>query len=265
MDKIVKIYAKTLTKKNYSPRTVSTYSSYLEKFLNQSNKNPYHVTTKEIAQYLSDSQHSSISGYNQSIGALKLFARYILGKKDVHLDKIERPRKNKKLPQVIDREFILDRIQKIPNLKHRAILSVAFSVGLRVSEAVNLKIGDIDSKRMLISVRQAKGNKDRIVPLSPGILDLLREYFKAYRPKVYLFNGQSGSRYSAASCNKLVKKYLGDGYHFHTLRHSSFTSMLESGTDLRTIQKIAGHSNIKTTELYTHVSASMLAKAHLPL
>ncbi|MDZ4127769.1 MAG: tyrosine-type recombinase/integrase, partial [Hydrogenophaga sp.] len=148
---------------------------------------------------------------------------------------------------------------------HKAILSVAFSVGLRVSEVVNLKITDIDSKRMIINVRKSKGNKDRIVPLSPSILALLREYFKQYRPVEYLFNGQNSPKYSVESCNKIVKNHLGDEYHFHLLRHSCFTSLLEAGTDLRIIQKVAGHASSKTTEIYTHVSTNVLSQINLPI
>ena len=265
MKKVVEIYIKILTNKNYSKKTIETYVCYLEKFLNDVNKNPYHITTNEIRDYLLNKTYSSISVQNQIIGSLKLFAKYILNKKDIHLNKLERPRKEKRLPQVIDKDFILERISKIENLKHKAIISLAFSVGLRVSEVINLKIADVDSKRMLINIRQAKGKKDRIVPLSITILDLLRLYFKKYKPNEYLFNGQFSNQYSSTSCNQLVKKYLGEDYHFHTLRHSSFTSMLESGTDLRLIQKIAGHSSSRTTEIHTHVSMQMLNRIQTPL
>jgi site-specific recombinase XerD len=133
-----------------------------------------------------------------------------------------------------------------------------------VSEVINLKISDIDSSRMIIHIRQAKGNKDRIVPLSPNVLATLREYWKKERPKGYLFNGQNGRpQYSSVSCNAIVKQYLGKHYHFHLLRHSSATQMLENGTDLRLIQKILGHRNSKTTEIYTHVSTQLLNKVSL--
>jgi site-specific recombinase XerD len=265
MKKVVEIYIKILTNKNYSKKTIETYVCYLEKFLNDVNKNPYHITTNEIRDYLLNKTYSSISVQNQIIGSLKLFAKYILNKKDIHLNKLERPRKEKRLPQVIDKDFILERISKIENLKHKAIISLAFSVGLRVSEVINLKIADVDSKRMLINIRQAKGKKDRIVPLSITILDLLRLYFKKYKPNEYLFNGQFSNQYSSTRCNQLVKKYLGHDYHFHTLRHSSFTTMLESGIDLSIIQKIAGHNNPKTTQIYTHISNQMLNRIQLPI
>lgn len=142
---------------------------------------------------------------------------------------------------------------------------LAFSVGLRVSEVINLKIEDIDSKRMVININQAKGRKDRIVPLSNEVLKTLREYYKLHRPSVYMFNGQKEIQYTATSCNKLVKQYLGEKYHFHLLRHSCFTTLLETGTDLRVIQKIAGHASSRTTEIYTHVTNKTLNRVILPI
>ncbi len=186
---------------------------------------------------------------------------------DKKYDKVsfKRPKSEKKLPKVIDGEFIKTQLSKIENIKHKAILTITYSVGLRVSEVVNLKIEDIDSKRMIIHIKNAKGRKDRIVPLSQNVLELLRNYFTQFEPKEYLFNGQTSLKYSPNSCNKIVKKYLGENYHIHQLRHSCFTNMLESGVDIRIIQKIAGHSNVKTTEIYTHVSNQLLSKIKLPI
>lgn len=177
----------------------------------------------------------------------------------------KRPKSEKKLPRVIDKDFIIQKLSQIQNLKHKSILSLAFSVGLRVSEVVNLKIEDIDSKRMIIYIKNAKGRKDRIVPLSQNVFELLENYIAKYIPKEYLFNGQFSIRYSVGSCQKIFKKYIDENSHFHILRHSAFTSLLESGTDLRVIQKIAGHSSSKTTEIYTHVSTKFLNEIRLPL
>ena len=129
----------------------------------------------------------------------------------------------------------------------------------------NLKIKDIDSKRMIININNSKGRKDRIVPLSNNILLLLRKYFKQYRPKEYMFNGQKSLQYSPTSCNNIVKKYLGETYHFHLLRHSCFTNLTEQGVDLRAIQKLAGHTSSKTTEIYTQVSTQVLNNLPLAL
>ena len=166
---------------------------------------------------------------------------------------------------MVDSEFIKNKLAKIGNTKHKAILTLTYSVGLRVSEIVNLKIEDIDSKRMLIHIKNAKGRKDRIVPLSQIVLELLRLYYISYKPKEYLFNGQNSNQYSIGSCQAIYKKYIDSTGHIHTLRHSCFTNLLEKGTDLRIIQKIAGHSNVKTTEVYTHVSNQLLSKVNLPI
>jgi site-specific recombinase XerD len=264
--KILKIFQEKLRYKNYSEKSINLYTSYLKNFLETIDiKDPYQIRTQQIIFFLETYQYSSTSQQNQYIGTLKLFAKYILGKKDIHLTKIERPKSEKKLPRVIDGDFIKERLGKIENLKHKSILTLTYSVGLRVSEITNLKIEDIDSKRMLIHIKNAKGKKDRIVPLSPVVLNLLRDYFKQYRPKEFLFNGQITTQYSIGSCQKIYKKYIENNGHIHTLRHSCATNLLENGTDLRLIQKILGHSNVKTTEIYTHVSNQMLSKINLPI
>jgi integrase/recombinase XerD len=264
--KILKIFEEKLRYKNYSERSVTLYVSYLSSFLKEEGiKDPYQITTNSIVKFLENKSYTSISQQNQYIGCLKLFAKYILNKKNIHLSKIERPKSEKKLPQVIDGNHIKSQLSKITNLKHKTILTLTYSVGLRVSEVVNLKIEDIDSKRMIIHIKNAKGKKDRIVPLSQIVLELMREYWKEYKPKEYLFNGRSGDKYSIQSCQKLYKKYIDEDSSIHTLRHSSFTNLLESGTDLRLIQKIAGHSSSKTTEIYTHVSNQLLSKVNLPI
>lgn len=263
-DKFLKIYIEKLKYFNYSAHTIRDYSHYFEKFLTNVNKYPAHLTAKDFENYLLNYSFSSVSQQNQIINALKFGYEKVLNKKYNKVD-FERPRKQKSLPQVIDKNYLLSQISKIKNLKHKAVISLAYSVGLRVSEVCNLKIEDIDSKRMIINIVQAKGKKDRVVPLSPNILNLLREYYRQHKPKEYLFNGQNSLKYSHISCNKIVKKYIGEQYHFHQLRHSSFTSLLEAGTDLRIIQKIAGHQSSRTTEIYTHVSTQTLSKVNLPI
>ena len=265
--KILKIFEEKLRYKDYSEKSIKLYISYLKSFLEIENiKDPYQIRTGQIINFLEKKQFTSISQQNQYIGCLKLFSKYILAKKDIHLSKIERPRNEKKLPKIIDGEFIKSQLSKIQNLKHKTILTLTYSAGLRVSEIVNLKIEDIDSKRMLIHIKNAKGKKDRYVPLSQNVLELLRNYYLKYKPKTYLFNGQNNSpQYSVGSCQRIFKKYIDKEGHIHQLRHSCFTNLLENGTDLRIIQKIAGHNSSKTTEIYTHVSNQMLSKVKLPI
>jgi len=262
--KFLKIYKQKLKYLNYTNRTIEIYSHYINKFLDSVNKYPQHLVASDFQKYLDNFNFSSISQQNQIINAIKFAYERVLNKKYNKIN-FKRPKKEKHLPQIIDKEYLLKQIGKIRNLKHKAIISLAYSCGLRVSEVINLKIIEIDSKRMIININQTKGRKDRIVPLSIKILELLREYFKEFKPKEYLFNGQKSLKYTASSCNKLVKKYLGEQYHFHLLRHSCFTALLESGVDLRIIQKIAGHSSSKTTEIYTHVSTNLLSKINLPI
>jgi site-specific recombinase XerD len=240
------------------------YLYYINQFLENIEKYPTSINSSDFQTYLDNYKFTSISQQNQVINSIRFLYKEVLGKK---YDKVsfKRPKSEKKLPRVIDGEFIKTQLSKITNLKHKAILSLTYSVGLRVSEITNLKIEDIDSKRMLIHIKNAKGKKDRIVPLSETVLELLRNYYKDYKPKNYLLNGQNSTQYSVGSCQKIYKKYIDKNSSIHTLRHSSFTNLLESGTDLRIIQKIAGHSSSKTTEIYTHVSNKILNRVKLPI
>lgn len=258
----LKISEQKLNYLNYSVRTKINYLSHINRFLKSQNKSCVHLSSQDFQSYLDNYKFTSISQQNQVINAIRFLYKEVLGKK---YDKIsfKRPRSEKKLPKVIDQESIKNKLSNIQNLKHRAVLSLTYSVGLRVSEIVNLKIEDIDSKRMIIHIKNAKGKKDRIVPLSQNILTLLREYYIQYKPKVFLFNGQTTPQYSIRSCQSIYKKYIDFGSSIHTLRHSSFTGLLENGVDLRIIQSIAGHSSSKTTEIYTHVSNDLIQKINL--
>lgn len=263
--KYVQMYSEDLKLKNYGVLTIKNYTSQVRLFLEYFDKSvtkPSEINEKQIKAWLMLAQ--SLNGRKQRISAVKLFYS-LTGKQPLKFRHIEYPRAEKHLPQVIDKDLIVSRISRITNLKHKAVLSLAFSVGLRVSEVVNLKMADIDSKRMIINIRNAKGHKDRIVPLSPVVLEILRAYYKAYTPIGHLFNGQFQEQYSAHSCQLIFKKYIDQKSHFHILRHSSATSLLESGTDLRIIQKILGHSSSKTTEIYTHVSKQLLSIVALPM
>lgn len=263
--KIIRICDQKFIYLNYSPRTKDNYLIHIKNFLRSiGNKQIIHCNSKDFQSYLETYPFSSVSQQNQVINAIRFLYKHGLNKK---YDKVsfERPKSEKKLPQVIDHSYIIAQLDKVRNLKHKSILTLAYSVGLRVSEIINLRIEDIDSKRMLIYIKNAKGRKDRIVPLSQNLLHLLREYYKTYQPNDFLFNGQMKNKYSSTSCNNIVKKYLGANYHIHQLRHSCFTNLLEQGVDLRIIQKLAGHSSSKTTEIYTHVSNQLLNKIPLPI
>lgn len=263
--KYVEMYRNDLKLKNYSDNTIKNYCSQVLVFL-KNYENQFTEPSKINEQYIKKwlLTFKTRNAMSHAISALKLFYAKTI-KQPMKFKYIEYPKHEKKLPQIIEKQFLLDQIEKIKNKKHKAIIALAYSTGMRVSEVCNLLIADIDSKRMIITIRQSKGRKDRIVGLSAKILEILRLYFAEYKPKDYLFNGQFSNKYSSRSCNEIVKKYLGKDYHFHLLRHSNATALLEAGTDLRIIQKHLGHSNSKTTEIYTHVSTAILQNMALPI
>jgi integrase/recombinase XerD len=263
--KIIKICEDKFIYLNYSLRTKNNYMSHIRHFLESlCDKQIVHCNSQDFQSYLDNYRFTSVSQQNQVINSIRFLYKFGLNKK---YDKVSftRPKSEKKLPKVVDSNFILSKLEQIDNLKHKAILTLTYSVGLRVSEITNLKIEDVDSKRMIIHIKNAKGRKDRLVPLSQKVLNLLRDYYKQYKPIGYLFTGQTSNQYSIRSCQSIYKKYIDQSGHIHQLRHSCFTNLLENGTDLRIIQKIAGHASIKTTEIYTHVSNQMLNRVNLPI
>jgi site-specific recombinase XerD len=209
------------------------------------------------------------SQIHTAVNAIKFyFEKVMKGERKVY--EIPRPIKPLLLPRVHAKSKLIDLIQKTNNLKHRCILMLAYAAGMRVSEIVHLEIADIDSDRMTIFIKRAKGKKDRLVSLSPVLLENLRSYFKMYRPKKYLFEGANGEMYSIRSVQQVFReakdragiKMKGG---IHTLRHSFATHLLESGTDIRFIQELLGHESLKTTVRYTHVSIKTMQHIRSPL
>ena len=196
-----------------------------------------------------------------AINAIKFYYEMVLGMPN-RFYSIERPRKESKLPKVLSKEEIISIINHTNNIKHKCIVSLLYSSGLRRNELLELKLQDIDSKRMVIRVEQAKGNKDRYTVLNKSVLDDLRKYFKIYKPKTYLFeNPISDNKYSSSSVLQIVVKSaknagIKERVTPHMLRHSFATHLLESGTDIRYIQLLLGHNSTKTTEIYTHVATN---------
>lgn len=186
------------------------------------------------------------------------------------VDKIHRPKRAKVLPNVLSKEEVKLILNAHSNIKHKMMLSLIYSCGLRCGELLALKPVDIDSNRNIVLLKNSKGKKDRIAPLSPKILEMLREYYKAYKPTTYLFEGViPGEPYSDKSLQSVLKqalKKVGNTkpVSLHWLRHSFATHLLESGTDLRYIQELLGHSSSKTTEIYTHVSTKSIQQIKSP-
>lgn len=174
------------------------------------------------------------------------------------------------MPKHISPQDVKRLFDHTPNLKHNTMLRLCYGMGLRVSELVALKVQDIDSANMQVQLRRAKGKKDRYVPLPTSILEQLRTYFKEYRPKEHLFEGQYGGAYTARSAQAVFKQALNRAginkdIGIHSLRHSYATHLLEAGTDMAFIQKLLGHANIKTTLLYAEVTNARLGQIKSPL
>lgn len=255
----------------YSNSTIKTYITCLKNFKNYFYKIEIDQLSKDdIIEYLFHliKNNYSKSTQNQHINAIKFyFEKCLRQKREYYL--IERPRKEKKLPNILSKNEIQLLFNSTYNLKHLTILAVIYSCGLRVSELINIKINDIDNNRMVIHIKKAKGNKDRQVQLTNQLLELLRKYYKKYLPINYLIVGQNGGKYSTTSIQKIIKNSsfkagINKKVTPHTLRHSFATHLLENGTDIRFIQKILGHSDIKTTQIYTHVSNAHLKNIQNP-
>ena len=266
-------YLEKLLRKRYSPNTIKTYVSYIKSFTTEfQDRSLESVTTGDINDYilgLIRNKGISASQQNQRINAIKFYYEQVLGRKKEYYH-LNRPKKEKKLPNVLTVEEVEQIIKHCNNLKHKCILMTLYSGGLRRSELINLKITDIDSQRMLIRITHSKGKKDRYTLLSQKLVQLLRDYYRWYKPKYWLFEGQGGGQYSATSIENIFRKALKKAQikkHAtpHTLRHSFATHLLEQGINLRYIQEILGHSSTKTTEIYTHVSSKHLTKIQNPL
>ena len=262
-----------LHSRRYSPSTINTYLDSIKTFLRfYAFKKIQEIDNNDLIRFNNEyilANNYSASFQNQVVNAVKLFFKTIENS-PLDIDAIPRPKRAKKLPNVLSKEEVKAILDTPTNIKHKAMLSLIYACGLRCGEILSLKPNDIDSKRNILHVKNAKGQKDRIVPLSEKIIVLLREYYKATKPKYYLFEGQTkGNRYDAMSLQNVLKQSIAKTkitkpVTLHWLRHSYATHLLESGTDLRYIQEILGHNSSKTTEIYTHVSTKSLQQIKSP-
>ena len=265
-------YSKLLHLKNYSDKTEKAYLHHLTLFLDFiSSAKISEVDSKDLLHYfnhLKENKNYSYSAMKQALASVRFLFLDVL-RKDIDFDFFVKMKKPNNLPNVLTTDEVITIINSISNLKHRAIISTIYSCGLRISEVINLKISDIDSSAMTIKIVNAKGKNDRIVMLSEKLLDLLREYFKQYKPKVYLFEGQSGGKYSARSIqqvfNDAVKKAkIRKKVSVHTLRHSFASHLLNAGTDVKFIRELLGHKHLSTTQIYTHITPVSVKKIKSP-
>jgi len=265
----IRYFEQEMKRRNYGDRTIENYSSCLKVFFGQSTKDhPKNINEDDIRIFLGKFDESNTQRAYHS--AIKKFYLVCLNQPN-KFKYIPYAKKSHKLPIVLSPEEVQRMFDCCTNLKHRAIFSLLYACGLRVSEVINLKITHIDSSRMVINIIQAKGKKDRQVMLPESLLKLLRAYFKQYKPEEYLFNGQNSNQYSSRSINEFLKqiavkaKVDNKRIYAHLIRHCTFTHMLENGVDLTLIQKVAGHSSIKTTQGYTHISNSLISRTFSPL
>jgi len=256
-----------------SPKTQKIYLNQVRSFARYFKRSPEYLGEKEVKEYLLHilkEKKVSDSTYRQSYGALKFLYQITL-KRSWVVEKIPYPKTRKKLPVVLDRTEVEALFSVTKNLKHKAILMTAYSSGLRLSEAAHLRISDIDSKRMMVRIRNGKGGKDRYSILSSVALDILRQYWRQYRPKEWLFEGESADKpISERSIQKIFERAktlagIKKPVTVHTLRHSFATHLLEAGVDLHHIQLLLGHRYPKTTTVYLHVSRKNLARIVSPL
>ncbi|WP_027340405.1 site-specific tyrosine recombinase/integron integrase [Halonatronum saccharophilum] len=270
---IIEKFIDYLELKGYSKETVDVYLSHIKQFNNFSVKSIKEIEEEDIKKYLLyllKERELSHSFVNQAVSAIKIMVIKVLKRSDIIIN-LPRPKKEKKLPNVLSEKEVMRILKSLSNQKHKTILYLVYSAGLRVGEVVKLKCEDIDSDRMLIRVRQGKGRKDRYTTLSHFALEEIRDYYKLYSPKKWLFPGaklnthltkRTVQRVFKRACSKAkIKKKVS----IHDLRHSFATHLLERGTDLRYIQELLGHKSSKTTEVYTHVSKKSISKIESPL
>ncbi|WP_114783467.1 tyrosine-type recombinase/integrase [Botryobacter ruber] len=270
-------YLEKLFLLNYSPNTIRTYHSLLLRFLNSHAEKGLEglqtFTEEEINHYHRSMVQTGTWSYsfiNQSINAVKFYYQRVLQRHEVQLTQVERPEKPERLPTVLSKEEVAKILKATDNLKHRCMLQLLYASGLRIGEVINLKITDVQSQRNVLLIRGGKGKKDRTTLLSQKLLENLRAYYKEYKPKMWLFEGQYGGQYTVDSIRNVFRACVAKAgvktkATPHTLRHSFATHLLEQGTDLRYIQSLLGHRNSKTTEIYTHVTMHALDKIVSPL
>ena len=259
--------------KRYSQSTIQTYTFFIADFINFHTKTPLAELTNRAVELFIETvfmeRNYSVSSQRQFISALKIFTVFCPQTK-IHNLALERPKKSRILPSVLSQEEVLRIIQYTQNIKHRAILTLLYSCGLRIGELINLKLIDFHIDRKQLIVKKGKGRKDRYVSLADSFLPLLSNYYHSYKPTIYFVEGQNGGKYSAESIRSFLRKSckkagIRKPVTPHTLRHSYATHLLENGVDLRYIQTLLGHSKPETTMIYTHVQRKDLMEIQNPL
>lgn len=266
-------FNQVLKEQRYSRHTLDSYLSHIELFFKYfKGSGPETITNEDLSDFMNSliiKYGFSASFQNQLLSAIKLYYSH-RGRGTLNLDEIKRPMKSRPLPQVLSKKEVTVILQSTRNIKHRLLLSIIYSCGLRRGEVINIKLKDLNRDRKTLHIRSGKGNVDRVVPVSDKVWNKLDEYLLAYSPSVYLFEGQSGGRYSAGSvyhvfCQAVKRAGIEKDIGVHSLRHSYATHLHEGGLDIRYIQELLGHRSSRTTEIYTHVSRRNLLSINNPL
>lgn len=268
--KYLQLYSEDLKFKNYSENTIKNYVSQVSLFLTYFDKavtKPSEINERQIKEWILQAKTTNTRKHRLS--ALKLFYS-LTGKQPLKFKNIEYPRAEKKLPIVLSQEEIQRMFNACHNLKHKVILALIYSTGIRVSELINLKWEHIDRSRGIINILCAKGKKDRQVMLPVNIVPLLIQYYRQDKPKEYVLNGQFDLQYNQTSVLQVIKSLaqkagIKKHVYTHLIRHCSFTHMVEAGTDINLIQRLAGHNSPKTTAIYTHISHNLISRIPSPL
>lgn len=269
---LIKKFREKLEIKRYSIYTIKSYASYLRDYLLFINKNAEDVEAEDVQKYMNDlviNRKQGYSGQNQAINAIKYFHEHILKLKLI-FPALERPRKEKKLPNILSKEEVKQILNNVENVKHKLILSLLYGGGLRIGELIRLKKADIDLERKCLIIKQSKGNRDRLTLLPESVISLYNCYLQGYSPKKYVIEGINGRVYSKSSIRQILKRAVArtniqKHVYPHTLRHSFATHLLERGVDIRYIQTLLGHQSTRTTEIYTHVSDQHLNLIKSPI
>lgn len=255
------VYNSISTRKNYE----SQISLFLKKFENDIE--PKSIANDDIKNWLLEAQ--TINTRKHRLCALNSFYKHTVGMPS-KIQKIPYPISEKRLPIVLSVDEVQRMFSVCENIKHKVILSLLYSCGLRVSELINLKWSNLDRSRMVINIIKGKGNKDRQVMLTTSLIPLLEKYWREYRTKEYILNGQKSIKYSSRSVGEVIKSLankaqINKRVYTHLMRHNCFTHMVENKVDINLIQRLAGHSNVKTTNIYTHISHNVVRNIPSPL
>lgn len=265
----LKTFEDELRRRRYAENSIQSYLSYCSVFLekHKHKDSVKHISEQDIKSFLgSFNQHNTQRAYHS---AIKSFYKYV-AKQPNKFRYIQYCRRSNKLPIVLSQQEVQKMFDSCENLKHKVILALLYSTGMRSGELVNLKWAHLDRHRGIINIVGGKGGKDRQVMLSSDIIPLLERYYRAYKPNIYVLNGQTELQYTQSSVLQVVKQVaqrakLNKRVYTHLMRHNTFTHMIESGVDISVIQKLAGHGSVRTTQLYTHISCNLIANTYSPM